>query len=173
MVSTILCVARAAARTTLVLSSSPSVLANNHSNHLKVRCSYAGPGPGHGPGSSPPRQQIGGPGAAAARRHGPRVGWGPGAAAGGPGRLRRLMKQPNLLLLLPGTGPRTERPVYGRWVDSRLNWTRLLYPCPPSLKIVGWPSDTLRALEFDADLQRDWSLALSLASAAWADCRLA
>ena len=49
-------------------------------------------------------------GASAGPRRRRRVGRGR-ASAGGPRRLRCLMKQLNLLLLLPGTGPRTERPV--------------------------------------------------------------
>ena len=84
--------------------------------------------------------------------------WGPGGGRGsrgcggwGPGLLRRLMnQQPNLLLLLPGAGPRIKRPVYGLRVDSHHCWVRLLCPCPSSLKVVGWSSDLLRAFSSGA-----------------------
>ena len=70
-----------------------------------------------------------------------------------------------LLLLLPGTGPRIKRPVYGLRVDSHHCWVRLLCPCPSPWKVVGWSSDMTRVR-----LHLPLCLAWSLSSVARADC---
>ena len=73
-------VARAEARTTYNVYPTPSEsslhkTSNSHLWHLQVHNSYAGYGPGHGPGSPPPRRLVGGAwgcsGASGARRRGP------------------------------------------------------------------------------------------------------